>query len=155
MNETTEAETEPSTEEEAALPLGERLLRSATPRERVAVRALVEEGHLLNLDAVKAALVRETDSGPRCSWDHLSVRLHEMGLDDEQRAFVDLVLSTVTSHQTSLARVIGMEPALRARHRPAARRRTDLATDHHDLRPGRPASSHHQCGPAGPALLMC
>ncbi|GAB2961740.1 hypothetical protein GCM10023080_022620 [Streptomyces pseudoechinosporeus] len=109
MNETTEAETEPSTEEEVAPSLGERLLRSATPCERVAVRALVEEGHLLTLDAVKAALVRETDHGPECCWDHLSARLYEMGLDDEQRAFVDLVLSTVTSHQTSLARVIGMD----------------------------------------------
>jgi hypothetical protein len=96
-------------EEEAVPTLGERLLEAATPREQVAIRALVEEGHLLTLDAVKAALVRETDHGLKCSWDRLSARLWDMGLDDEQRAFAALVLSTVISHQTSLTDVIGMD----------------------------------------------
>lgn len=57
---------------------------------------------------MKAALVRETDHGLKCSWHYLSVRLYELGLDDDERAFLDLLLAMVYTHQTSLFRVIGM-----------------------------------------------
>jgi hypothetical protein len=98
-----------SPDAEVVPPLGERLLQSAMPREQLAIRALIEEGHLLTLDAVKAALVRETDRGVTCSWDGLSARLHDVVLDDDQRNFAALVLSLVTSHQLSFVHVIGMD----------------------------------------------
>ncbi|GGK63651.1 hypothetical protein [Streptomyces flaveus] len=104
MNESSETET--STEEKVAPPLRDLLLASANClRERVAVQALVGEEHLLTLNAVRAALVRETDHGVECAWEHMGGRLYRLGLDDRERAFLDLVLSMAGAHQTSLIRV--------------------------------------------------
>ncbi|MFL1904742.1 hypothetical protein ACJWDR_37415 [Streptomyces tauricus] len=92
--------------------LGARLLESATdPRHRVVLTALLEEGHILALDSVQRSLAWEPGDGTvACSWDHLSADLHDLGLDDGQRAFLDLLLSaTGVLHATSLARVIGLD----------------------------------------------
>ncbi|MFL1903061.1 hypothetical protein ACJWDR_28750 [Streptomyces tauricus] len=94
------------------LPLGARLLATAAdPRHRVVLTALIEEEHILALDAVQRSLAWDPGDGTvACSWDHLSAVLHDLGLDDFQRAFLDLLLSaTGVLHATSLARVIGLD----------------------------------------------
>ncbi|MFF4655085.1 hypothetical protein [Streptomyces sp. NPDC001381] len=74
--------------------LGELLVRSAVGlRNRTAVRALVEEAELLARDDVRAALVAKQDGVMTCRWEGLTGRLHSLGLDDCERAFLGLVLS--------------------------------------------------------------
>jgi hypothetical protein len=94
-------------QEEPAIPsFGDLLMQAAaTPREKAAVWALVEEGEVLAVDAVRRNLVCETAEGIEFTWQHLSWSLYGMGLDESGRAFVDLVLSLAGPHQTSLTRV--------------------------------------------------
>lgn len=94
-------------EEDLEPPLGELLLRSSSsPRDQAAVRALVEEERLLARDNVRMALVVKADDGTMgCSWERFGSRLYTLGFDDEERAFIDLVLSIAGPHQTSLTRV--------------------------------------------------
>lgn len=81
------------TDEPEAPTLGEQLLASATyTRERAATQALVEEETILALDSVRRLLVVESEDGPACDWERLMGRLYGLGLDEEQRAFLGLVL---------------------------------------------------------------
>lgn len=98
--------------ETAEPPLSALLLQSAVDlRERVAVGALAEEGTLLAKDSVREALVWEPGDGTaRCAWERLTGRIYDLGLDDDERAFLDMLLSMAgVMHQTSLVRVIGMD----------------------------------------------
>ena len=76
--------------------LGQLLVESAKDdRDRAAAQALAEEEELLTHPGVRAALVERVDGRMTCRWEGLSGRLYTLGLDDEQRAFLGLVLSMV------------------------------------------------------------
>lgn len=79
------------------------ILREAAkgPRERAVAQALIEEETILDLDAVRNALLTETDGVWTCRWERLLGRQYGLGLDDGQRAFYGLVLSLLG---------IGMDP---------------------------------------------
>ncbi|MDX3455023.1 hypothetical protein PV396_24295 [Streptomyces sp. ME02-8801-2C] len=99
MSSTTAADAE-------ARALGRKLLKAAaSPREKAAVWALVEEGEIFARSEVRRTLVWQTDKGIELTWQHLSCGLYALGLDDSERSFVDLVLSIAWPHQTSLMRV--------------------------------------------------
>lgn len=83
-------------EEADVLPLGELLVASAkSARDRAATQALAEEGELILRPAVRAALVVREDGRMTCRWEGLSGRLYTLGLDEDERAFLGLVLSMV------------------------------------------------------------
>lgn len=93
-----------------APPFEEQLLKAAaTPREQVAVRALVEEKQILARPTFRRALVWHTDEGIELSWQNLASYLYGLKLNDAERAFVDLVLSIAWPHQTSLTRVVDLD----------------------------------------------
>ncbi|MEV0982617.1 hypothetical protein [Streptomyces sp. NPDC049915] len=75
--------------------LGKLLLRSAkSRRERAAAQALVEEGTILGRQSVRQALLVENADGlPVCRWDNMMGRLFTLGLDEDDRTFLGLVLS--------------------------------------------------------------
>lgn len=94
--------------------LGQLLLQSARHRrEEVAVRMLLAEELLLSRDHVRMTLVWETRGGAECAWDRLGANLFNLGFDDAERAFVHLVLAVTSGHQTSLARVLDLDPRRR------------------------------------------
>ena len=101
----------PTTEEELPPTLGDLLLKATTtPREKAAVRALVEEGTVLARDNVRTALAAKTGHGTMgCSWERFGSRLYTLGLTDGERAFADLVLSIAGPHQTGMARVMELD----------------------------------------------
>ncbi|WP_327430923.1 hypothetical protein [Streptomyces sp. NBC_01236] len=97
-------------EDTDAPPFEEQLLKAAvTPREQAAIRALVEEEQILARDTFRRALVWHTDEGFEFSWQNLACSLYGLGLDESGRAFVDLVLSIASPHQTSLTRVMDLD----------------------------------------------
>ncbi|QQM41982.1 hypothetical protein [Streptomyces liliifuscus] len=98
-------------DEEDAPSLGALLLASAAnPRHKAAVRALVDEEFLLSLERVRTALVVKTPEGRMgCDWERFGKRLYTLGLNESDRAFLDLVLSLAGPHQTSLARVLEID----------------------------------------------
>ncbi|MFD9445902.1 hypothetical protein ACFWBR_35090 [Streptomyces sp. NPDC060006] len=103
--------TEPETataDEEMPPPIGESLLKTAdTLRRRVAVQALIDEKTLLTHGSVYQVLVWKREDGTLdCAWDRLARRFYSLDLDDEERAFLDLVLSIVCPYQTSLVRIV-------------------------------------------------
>ncbi|WP_151480610.1 hypothetical protein [Streptomyces albicerus] len=103
---------DPSTDEAVEPSLSERLLASTSdPRQRVAVAALAEEGHILARKSVQEAIVWEPGDGTtRCTWEHVVGRLYGLGLEDDERAFLDLVLSIAgVGHQTSLVRFMDLD----------------------------------------------
>jgi len=76
--------------------LGELLVQSAkSSRGRNAAQALAEEETLLAHDGLRKALVVKKDGRMMANWEGLMGRLYTLGLDDEQRAFLGLVLSMV------------------------------------------------------------
>lgn len=82
--------------EEAEAPLGELLLQSARgSRERAATQALVEEETVLAHRRVRDALLIEEDGRPACHWEGLMGKLYGLGLDEQQREFLGLVLGMV------------------------------------------------------------
>lgn len=90
--------------------LGEQLLASATYiRERAATQALVEEESILAVDSVRRLLVVEGADGPACNWDRLMGRLYGLGLDEEQRAFLGLVLGIVGIGLHTLSTVVHLD----------------------------------------------
>ncbi|MEU6222226.1 hypothetical protein [Streptomyces sp. NPDC047042] len=105
--------TEPFLDQEdidAPPPFEELLLKAAvTPREKAAVRALVDEEQILARPAFRRALVWDTDESIEFSWQNLACYLYGLGLDDAERGFVDLVLSIASPHQTSLTRVMDLD----------------------------------------------
>lgn len=93
-----------------APPFEKLLLKAAvTPREQAAVQALVDEAQILARDPFRRDMVRRTDAGVEFTWQHLSYALYGLGLDESERAFVDLVLSIASPHQTSLTRVMDLD----------------------------------------------
>ncbi|MFC7909082.1 hypothetical protein [Streptomyces nigra] len=86
----------PTADETDPKALEEQLIESATGRRRAAAQALVEEETILALDAVRRLLVVEGEDGPVCQWERLmGGRLHGLGLDEVQRAFLGLVMGMV------------------------------------------------------------
>ncbi|MFC8512010.1 hypothetical protein [Streptomyces sp. NPDC057257] len=76
--------------------LGELLVRNAkSGRDRAAAQALAEEETLLAHKGVRAALVVKKGGRMTAYWEGLMGRLYTLSLDDEQRAFLGLVLSMV------------------------------------------------------------
>ncbi|MET7983021.1 hypothetical protein [Streptomyces sp. NPDC005281] len=88
-----------------------RLTASAkTAGERAAAQALVEEETILAHRSVLGALgLLETPSWSQVRWEGLMGRVYSLGLDDEQRAFLGLVLSMVGIGQVTLAAVTDLD----------------------------------------------
>ncbi|MFD6172915.1 hypothetical protein [Streptomyces coeruleorubidus] len=86
--------------------LCEQLVRTATsPLDRAAVQALVEERTILEVTAVRYALIVDTDHGPTARFEALSGCQYTLGLDEGQRSFLGLVLSMVGIGLTTIAAV--------------------------------------------------
>jgi len=76
--------------------LGKQIVRNSKPgADRAAAQALVEEGSIFAQPNVRAALLIDTPKGAACWWEGLSGRVYTLGLDQEQRDFLSLVLSLV------------------------------------------------------------
>ncbi|MFF7310573.1 hypothetical protein [Streptomyces sp. NPDC008137] len=103
---TTTTEPEPPVEDDPLQALGKQLLRTATsPGARSAVQALLDERTVLEVPAVQRALVVDTGRGQRADFDGLLGRLYTLGLDEQQRSFLGLVLSMVGIGMTTIAAV--------------------------------------------------
>ncbi|WP_019073252.1 hypothetical protein [Streptomyces hokutonensis] len=90
--------------------LGELLVRNAkSDRDRTAAQALAEEETLLAHDGVRTALVVKQDGRMTAVWDRLMGRLYTLSLDDQQRAFLGLVLSMVGIGHVSLTAVESLD----------------------------------------------
>ncbi|MFD5636228.1 hypothetical protein ACFWJM_19155 [Streptomyces sp. NPDC127077] len=76
---------------------GQRLIDAATSdRELAAAQALVEEETILARESVLRALgLMDVPSEANVQWEGLAGRVYGLGLDEEQRAFLGLVLSMV------------------------------------------------------------
>ncbi|MFE6194137.1 hypothetical protein [Streptomyces sp. NPDC057838] len=86
--------------------LGAELLRNTVNRrQRAAVQALVEERSVLSVPAVQRALIVDTRKGRAAHFEGLSGLQYGLGLDEQQRAFLHLVLSMVSIGITTLASV--------------------------------------------------
>ncbi|MEU0242733.1 hypothetical protein ABZ192_00105 [Streptomyces sp. NPDC006235] len=86
--------------------LCEQLVRTATsPLDRAAVQALVEERTILEVAAVRHALIVDSEHGPTAHFEGLSGWQHTLGFDEEQRSFLGLVLSMVGIGLTTVASV--------------------------------------------------
>ncbi|MEV8431983.1 hypothetical protein ACWHLZ_28145 [Streptomyces chartreusis] len=87
----------PTETDEAGTPtLGELLIASsAAGRDRAAAQALVEEETILAMDSVRRLLIVEDENGSACRWEGLMGRLYGLGLDEQQRAFLGLVMGMV------------------------------------------------------------
>lgn len=81
--------------EEVDVPrLGELLVKNAkNNRDRAAAQALAEEGGLLALDRVRTALVVKRGGRTTAEWERIMGRTYTLGLDEQQRTFLSLVLS--------------------------------------------------------------
>ncbi|MFI8894861.1 hypothetical protein [Streptomyces paradoxus] len=86
--------------------LGKQLLRTvkSTPH-RAAIQALIEEQTILSAPAVRHALVVDTGRGATARFDGLLGRQFALGLDEQQRSFLGLVLSMVGIGMTTIAAV--------------------------------------------------
>jgi hypothetical protein len=83
--------------------LGQLLVESAQSRRgRAATQALDEEGTLLARDNVRRAIVVEEAGRVRANWEGLMGRVYTLGLDEQDRAFMGLVLSMVGIGTTPL-----------------------------------------------------
>jgi hypothetical protein len=103
---TPEAETEAPEVSDEVSRLCEQMLRTAkTSRHRAAVQALVDERTILEVPAVRHALVVDTSRGARANFEGLSGIQYGLGLDEQQRTFLGLVLSMVGIGITTLASV--------------------------------------------------
>ncbi|MGW7498570.1 hypothetical protein ACWGKA_30370 [Streptomyces luteogriseus] len=90
--------------------LGEQLLRTTkNPRDRAAVRALVEERSILSVPALRHALIIHTDDGEMAHFQGLAGHQYGLGLDKGQQYFLDLVLSMTGIGITPLAGIQGMD----------------------------------------------
>ncbi|MFF8359861.1 hypothetical protein ACF063_41120 [Streptomyces chartreusis] len=82
-----------TTTEAGTSTLGELLIASSREgRDRAAAQALAEEETVLALGSVRRLLVVQGADGPVCRWEGLMGRLYGLGLDDQQRAFLGLVM---------------------------------------------------------------
>ncbi|MFE7856035.1 hypothetical protein [Streptomyces sp. NPDC057403] len=93
-----------------AAELGRMLVENATSdRGRVAAQALAEEETILAHGGVRAALVVKQDGRMRADWDRLMGRVYTLSFDDEQRAFVGLVLSMLGIGSVPLSAVENLD----------------------------------------------
>ncbi|MEU0588262.1 hypothetical protein [Streptomyces sp. NPDC006132] len=74
-------------------------------RHRAAVQAMVEERSVLSVPAVQRALIVDSRKGRAARFEGLSGLQYGLGLDEQQRAFLHLVLSMVGIGITTLASV--------------------------------------------------
>ncbi|MER8226027.1 hypothetical protein ABTZ58_36965 [Streptomyces sp. NPDC094143] len=72
-------------------------------RHRAAVQAMVEERTVLSVPAVQRALIVDSRKGRAACFEGLSGLQYGLGLDEQQRAFLHLVLSMVGIGITTLA----------------------------------------------------
>ncbi|MEU1478866.1 hypothetical protein [Streptomyces sp. NPDC005760] len=102
---TTTSQPDTGTLHEAGLTeLGEEIIRNSRPGGgRAATQALVAEGTIFALPRVRAALLRDTPDGAVCWWEGISGLVYTLGLDQEQRDFLGLVLSLVGIGHITLA----------------------------------------------------
>ncbi|MET9815344.1 hypothetical protein [Streptomyces sp. NPDC006355] len=102
----TTPETEPSTPdaEDEFQRLSKQLLRTAkSAAARAAVQALLEERTVLKMPAVRQALILHTDDGEMAHFEGLAGHQYSLGLDKEQRCFLELVLSMLGFGVVTLA----------------------------------------------------
>ncbi|MFF3420294.1 hypothetical protein ACFYW9_37380 [Streptomyces sp. NPDC002698] len=90
---------------------GQRLIKSvASVGERAAAQALVEEETILARENVQRALgLLDVPSWSEVRWEGLMGRVYGLGLDEEQRAFLGLVLSMVGIGHVPLAAVSDLD----------------------------------------------
>ncbi|MGC4984684.1 hypothetical protein ACLQ18_29255 [Streptomyces sp. DT193] len=85
---------------------GQKLIKSASIGERAAAQALVEEETILARENVQRALgLLDVPSWSEVRWEGLMGRVYGLGLDEEQQAFLGLVLSMVGIGHVPLAAV--------------------------------------------------
>ncbi|MFE9446496.1 hypothetical protein ACFYO2_48250 [Streptomyces sp. NPDC006602] len=107
---TIETEPRPVTRDEPDLEgLGEQLLCTASPHDLAATRALVEERSILARKNVRSALIVDSPGGASCRWENLSGMQYTLGLDEQQRQFLGLVLSMVGIGHITIAAVQNLE----------------------------------------------
>ena len=74
-------------------------------RDKAVVQALTEERTILELPAVRRALIVDTSRGAKVSMEALSGRQYGLGLDEQQLSFLGLILSMFGIGITTLAAV--------------------------------------------------
>jgi hypothetical protein len=90
--------------------LGEQIIRAAeTVGDRAAAQALVEEGSIFARQNVRSALIVDSKKGAQAWWEGLSGRQYSLGLDENQRRFLGLVLSLVGIGHVTIAAVRGLD----------------------------------------------
>lgn len=102
-------ETAPFLEQEGQVdtvtPALKKLLKQLTsPRDKAGLRALLEEGSILARDNVRRELIVTNDRGAPvgCAWDRLARARFGLLLDEEQRVFLDVILSVASPHHVNL-----------------------------------------------------
>jgi hypothetical protein len=86
--------------------LSRELLRNTKiRRHRAAIQALVEERTILSLPSVQQVLIVDSRKGRAAHFPALSGLQYALGLDEEQRTFLALVMSMVGLGITTLASV--------------------------------------------------
>lgn len=91
--------------------LGRQIIRTAAPGgDRAAAQALVDEQTILALPHVRRNLIVHNGRGAAvCHWEGLSGLQYTLGLDEQQRAFLGLVLSMVGIGHITIAAVQGLD----------------------------------------------
>ncbi|WP_030682146.1 hypothetical protein [Streptomyces cellulosae] len=90
--------------------LGKQIIRaSETVGGRAAAVALVAEGSIFAQRNVRRALITDGPNGAMAWWEGLSGHLYTLGLDENQRRFLSLVLSLVGIGGITIAAVRGLD----------------------------------------------
>ncbi|MFJ1975331.1 hypothetical protein ACIO93_42705 [Streptomyces sp. NPDC087903] len=91
--------------------LGRQIIRTAEEGgDRAAAQALVEEKTILACSNVRRYLIARRPGGvATCRWEGLSGLQYTLGLDEQQRAFLGLVLSMVGIGHITIAAVRGLD----------------------------------------------
>ena len=71
--------------------------------------ALVEEETVLAHRSVRNALLVEEDGRPACHWEGLMGKVYTLGLDEQQREFLGLVLGMIGIGLQTLSAVRGLD----------------------------------------------
>lgn len=105
----TETSTTPFLEQEdqtdTVTPALEKLLKKSTSlRGRAALRALIEEKTVLARENVRQNLIVTNDAGVAvgCAWERLAGQRFGLNLDEEQRIFLEVILSIEGPHHVNL-----------------------------------------------------
>lgn len=106
MNETTAPFLDQEEQKDTFTPALEKLLLkpSTQLRDKAALRALIEEKTILARDSVRRVLVVTNDKGTPvgCAWDRVAKERFGLDLDEEQRIFLDVILSIAGPHHVNL-----------------------------------------------------